>query len=274
MKIVVVIPIYKEPELLKNYEVVSISNTLLRLGGKFDILFLGFSQQMFNEYVNYFNIKNLDALAFLEFPRDCFLNIHTYNSMLKEKCFYEKISKYEFLLIVQSDCFIFGDDFTEFLEYDFIGAPWFSNILNPGEKALFTGNGGFSLRNINKCLNVLSTNTSLLSFKELYQLVKPFYNNIPIFMIFWIALWQWVFCNRIKSNKNINYHMYEDVFWSLIVPKRFKDFKIASGDVALKFSFETNPSLCYELNNFQLPVGCHGFNKYEPLFWKKWINFE
>ena len=63
----------------------------------------------------------------------------------------------------------------------------------------------------------------------------------------------------------------EDFYWTKKVAVVFNDFKVAPVEDAAKFSFEVNPSLLYKMNNNQLPFGCHGWEKYEPEFWKQYI---
>lgn len=78
---------------------------------------------------------------------DNFIQIpHIYNRDRYSYFCVKELYKYidtEFCLIIQSDGFVVGDASTwndEFLQYDYIGAPWgFEDGLN-------VGNGGFSLR--------------------------------------------------------------------------------------------------------------------------------
>lgn len=46
----------------------------------------------------------------------------------------------------------------------------------------------------------------------------------------------------------------EDVFWALVP----QNFSRPQWSEALKFSFDVYPDYCYELNNYELPMGCHG----------------
>lgn len=55
----------------------------------------------------------------------------------------------EFVLVIQWDGFIWNPELweDEFLKYDYIGAPWPTDLLYPGIPKKFTvGNGGFSIR--------------------------------------------------------------------------------------------------------------------------------
>jgi len=55
----------------------------------------------------------------------------------------------DFVLVAQWDGFVWHPDLwdDEFLKYDYIGAPWYPDQLQPGvPKKFIVGNGGFSLR--------------------------------------------------------------------------------------------------------------------------------
>ncbi len=60
------------------------------------------------------------------------------------------------MLIYHLDAFVFSDRLQEFLDmgYDYIGAPWPSPVIC-GEKRLYVGNGGFSLRRIKAFINAI-----------------------------------------------------------------------------------------------------------------------
>jgi hypothetical protein len=138
---------------------------------------------------------------------------------------------------------------------------------------LHCGNGGFSLRNIPKAIDVLNQDIQALPFRKVrrYTFESEFHTEKSFFKKAWDTLYFYFFQNRIKDGKNGMPFLYEDVFWSLIVPVVYPQFKVADGQTALKFAFDTHPEICYEQNNRQLPVGCHGFNKYNPEFWNKFI---
>jgi len=59
----------------------------------------------------------------------------------------------------------------------------------------------------------------------------------------------------------------EDIFWT-IVSCYLKYFKMPSPQTALEFSFELMPRECFRENNYQLPFGCHAWEKYDIDFWK------
>lgn len=81
-----------------------------------------------------------------------------------------KFFETKFCLIVQADGFVVNSDFwnNDFLNYDYIGAPWPEKVqVNPGNLSLTlnenkVGNGGFSIRS-----NKLAKVTSKIDFENL-----------------------------------------------------------------------------------------------------------
>ncbi len=66
--------------------------------------------------------------------------------------------------------------------------------------------------------------------------------------------------------------MFEDRYWADFITGLFTDFKIAPIESAIKFSFELEPALLYEMNNNSLPFGCHAWPKIDPAFWERFID--
>jgi hypothetical protein len=79
----------------------------------------------------------------------------------------------EFCLVVQHDGFIINPEMwtDEFLNYDYIGAPWPDSFVNR------VGNGGFSLRSkkfLNACLDIFK-NEDILEHEDLLACVYKYY---------------------------------------------------------------------------------------------------
>jgi hypothetical protein len=76
-------------------------------------------------------------------------SINAYSKMLCSKFFWELFTDYEYVLIYQTDCWVFEDRLDEFMDlgYDYYGAAWphLSDRI---------GNGGFSLRKVDKMLEL------------------------------------------------------------------------------------------------------------------------
>lgn len=81
------------------------------------------------------------------------LNQSEYSVLLTSDSFWNMFTG-EKLLIMQEDSFIFRDNINDFLEYDYIGAPWFKH-QNDTQNCV--GNGGLSLRSKNIMIKILKT---------------------------------------------------------------------------------------------------------------------
>ena len=185
--------------------------------------------------------------------------IKGYNHMMLSREFYEMFADYEYILICQTDAWIFSDRLEEWCDYgyDYVGAPWPKRrvynlpiikqflwlrrkLLGGGDRILRqdyfgrVGNGGLSLRRVN----------SMISACERYA----------------------DRAQEFKENKGIVFN--EDWFWALVP----KEFKYPSFDKALEFSFDSHPDLCYKLAEGRLPFGCHGWFKRRNIeFWSPLI---
>jgi hypothetical protein len=185
----------------------------------------------------------------------------SFNRLKTSSFLYQSLREFEYLLFYELDSWVFRDELSYWcgLDYDYIGAPWISvdvarwlNYLGkyPYEVRKFhqwtggsllrkVGNGGFSLRKTKSML----CNTKLFSYRGRY----------------------W----------NAN----EDSFFAHYVAAFNPFFKLPTVEVALRFSFDVNPSICFQMNDSQLPFGCHGYSRNDlPLyqenkeFWNQFIN--
>lgn len=268
------IPVYKPVQLLLNYEIISIKNTLLKCSSLYDICLITPENFDIIPYCKFFRHK----FSVNKYHSSYFNGIDGYNKLLKSIKFYESFSTYSHLLIVQTDAFIFYDPLTHFkpIQIHYVGGPWFKNPLFQEESRMFVGNGGYSLRNINKCVTILNSYSKIFSFKELIYLVTKYRFKKPRkrLLVYLYSIYYYLFQNYYASGFNNLPFLYEDVFWGILTPSKHKEFIVPDAKEALKFSFDTKPSLCFELNNFELPTGCHAFHKNEPEFWEKYISID
>lgn len=259
---IVVIPIYKYKKSLNWFEELSLNRCLDILSKHKICLVAPFSLNL-DEYLDAFPQKQLLIERFCD---DYFKDVRGYNALMLSKQFYERFSSYEFMLIYQLDAFVFKDDLIYWCNkgYDYIGAPWltdrrYNNVLKRKWKEYIwnraykrnklnrhtrlpveeqfnnrVGNGGFSLRRINKMIQALSKYSNLAE-SYLKKTNQPHFN--------------------------------EDVFWSLEVNRRETFLKIPNYKIAVNFAIETWPEIAYELTKGQLPFGCHDWDKYYT-FWK------
>jgi hypothetical protein len=81
-----------------------------------------------------------------------------YNAMCVNKEFYKMFTDYDYILIYQSDCWVFDDklDYFMSLGYDWYGAPWTKSdcITWKIAKETSVGNGGLSMRKVSKMIEI------------------------------------------------------------------------------------------------------------------------
>lgn len=85
------------------------------------------------------------------------LTIEQYNRLLKSETFWSMLQRYgcRHALIFQTDTLLLRDGLDDFLEFDYIGAPWKSRWFG-----LDIGNGGLSLRRVEVMLEIVRTRPS------------------------------------------------------------------------------------------------------------------
>lgn len=77
------------------------------------------------------------------------MSIREYNQLLTNRVFWLNLCKYERVLIFQTDSMLLRKGIEEFLEWDYVGAPW--------EWQDHGGNGGLSIRNPHVMGKIVST---------------------------------------------------------------------------------------------------------------------
>lgn len=194
----------------------------------------------------------------VDFPDEYFENIDSYSRLMLSRFFYESFIDYRYILIYQTDAFVFRDDLLKWCSqgYDYIGAPWLGeswpmttrskldSLLNMTKftqrmrRSRLVGNGGFSLR---------KTRSSILSLILLRKTVEQFHRNVD------------------------QLHQNEDLFWALDVSRQLPFFKIPNYQIAVDFSIEQDPRAAIQINNNQLPFGLHGWEKWDVEFWRPYF---
>lgn len=105
------------------------------------------STEYFDAYKKQYNFEIISVSK--EWQR----NYKAYNKMCCNKNFYKLFKNYEYILIYQTDCWVFEDRIDEFIKlgYDWYGAPWPHHHDS-------VGNGGLSLRKVSKMIEITSEN--------------------------------------------------------------------------------------------------------------------
>lgn len=271
-KCIVVIPIYKKE--LTETEISSLKQCFEVLNNH-PIAFVCSETLDASFYEKFAKSKNKEV-SFERFADRYFESMVAYSKMLLKKEFYEKFSQYEFMLIYQLDAWVFEDKLEHWCEqgYDYIGAPWFEEFDLATEDSPMlpiAGNGGFSLRKISTMITMLGTSYKApKSLKQIYiesskrKLISKII-NIPIYIYRYIFQMAHFFKFWDITT------LYEDIAIARHANKAYNDFKLAPPEIALKFSFEVQPRRLYQMNNQELPFGCHAFEKYDFEFWNQFI---
>lgn len=143
----VVIPSYTAS--LKKNEKIALEQCI-KILGKYDIYFM-LPQSLEIDY-------DRASLKKVRYSDQWFWSVAAYSEFMLKPDLYRDFLDYEYILIYQLDAFVFYDRLEYFcsLNYDYIGAPWpDGGLVRTMErlKTVYVGNGGFSLRKVDRMLN-------------------------------------------------------------------------------------------------------------------------
>lgn len=258
-KVVVVIPIHSETP--SKLELISFQQCYKVLG-KHPIRILapeGLNLNKYKAVVPVFEVIFIDPIWQS--------SVEKYNKLKLSQFFYKLFADYEFLLTYELDAFVFKDELLSWCtkEYDYIGAPWFEGYDNPSDEFLGVGNSGFSLRNVKAMQRAIKK----VYIKEAAYHTFGKKNKIAFKLSTWLNYLRIYFGENYTIQQSV--HRNEDGFISQIIAAEIKDFKIATVEEAIQFSFEVKPAYLYKINQNNLPMGCHAWYKYDLEFWKPFI---
>ena len=202
------------------------------------------------------------------------VNYEMFNRLKIDKLLYQKFIGYKHILFYELDAWVFRDDLVFWCsrDFDFIGAPWFEgDFAGNSTNIIGTGNGGFSLRNTASSLRLLKRIRFIRKWRNFWyasHLQSLFrVEKMISFSRHFFKIKDVIELSRLLVMKEM---MHEDRYWAR-VGQVFYDFKIAPVTDALQFSFEVQPAYLFKKNNYQLPFGCHAWERCEPGFWKQFI---
>jgi hypothetical protein len=270
----IVVPLYKQLEALTAAEKSSLKQ-LYTVLGTHPIFLTGPASLNWEPYIEHAAMYNAEPVI-IHFEEKYFTSVSGYNTLLLSVDFYKRFHEYKFMLIYHTDAYVFRDELEKWCaqDYDYIGSPWFNDLhsTKPGGKFLGVGNGGFSLRKTEAHIRILRRYSIL---KRLYRFYKFFY--MQRFLSWRNFLKLAVPYHRFNASSptlDLLFErpgMNEDAVISLHLAALYHDFKVAPVAEAIRFSFEVNPEQLYEMNQRELPFGCHRWEKYNPVFWSQFI---
>ncbi|HSE97776.1 MAG TPA: DUF5672 family protein, partial [Blastocatellia bacterium] len=202
-----------------------------------------------------------------------FGSVKAHSRLMLSSGFYEEFSDYRYILTYHLDALVFSNQLLEWCktDLDFIGAPRLANSDRP----TVVGNGGFALRKVESFLKVLNSSEYAVDpdvYWESFCAGRPayiHYLNLPRKYLKRLKIF-----NNIRRDINLCLEAdshFEDIFISENAAKYYPEFRIAPLEVALRFAFDEVPSVCFEMNNYQLPFGCHAWYKSEREFWEPYL---
>ncbi len=271
----IVVPLYKRLTQLEDFERASLRQ-LLNVLRAHPIVFFHSPDLDVEEYLSY-AVASGNTVRSELFAPHFFRDTATYSELMLSVDFYARFKEHTHILIYQLDAFIFRDELIKWCEagFDYLGAPWVGD--KSGRQAsgplVGVGNGGFSLRNIQAALNVLTSRRPFLRFKD----IRSDYARFPLLfrasrvpIMAFRALTGWRNSGRYYASM---FRRNEDSFWGEMLPRSRCPFALPSVEVAASFAFEVAPRQLFEMNGRTLPFGCHAFAKYDPDFWRSFIDW-
>ena len=220
----VVIPIYKQE--IDELEKISLAQCRKVLGN-YPIIFVA------PEGKNFPYIAPDEFLV--QFPPQYFQSVQSYSQLLLSPFFYEPFLSFDYMLIYQLDAFVFYDALEEFcrLGYDYIGAPWPYHCWQGTRcpKTPLVGNGGFSLRKVKACHEMLMRRSALPNWTIILQ------------------------------------NIVEDGFFAMCGVIEETNFNVAPLEVANLFAMEHYPDRHVKKLGYELPFGCHDWTKVSADFY-------
>lgn len=210
------------------------------------------------------------------FSPSYFGSVRAHTRLMLAPAFYETFADYEYILTYHLDALVFSDQLLEWCQagLDFIGAP----RLGQSGRLSVVGNGGFALRRVESFLKVLTSNEFAVDPDEYWRAFcagKPRYLkflNLPRKYLKRLPRFNNV-RRAIDSSLKVpdSYNPCEDIFITENAARFCPGFRIASVEQALRFAFDELPRVAFELNNHQLPFGCHAWFKQDREFWEPYL---
>jgi len=257
MNSIVLIPVHRD--IPNNYELDNIIHNEMVLQ-KHEIKFL-----LKNGVSNKFYKNRFPEIQIIEAPNGVMDSVTSYNQFFISGNFLNLFDGYDYLLIVEPDAMCLRDELNYWIsmEYSYIGAPW------PTEKNNFKldstdsiGNSGFSLINLSDFRRAYYEMNKVFSKKD--RLIGLIRSVRKFKLVDTIKIIKSFILNE-EESLYIGQYGHMDDFWRHHLFNRFDHFVLPAVEIALKFSWELHPRLCYNIIR-KLPFGIHAVGRYDKEF--------
>lgn len=200
------------------------------------------------------------------FPASYFRSVQDYNRLMLTPDFYRAFAEYEYMLLYQTDAFVFEDRLAYWCaqEYDYAGAPW----LRPGLQPRIKNTLKIALKGWwHRKRNILDKKTGLPSDYQLHnQVGNGGFSLRRIQKFMEIAGEASVVKDKYLSEADHRFN--EDVFWGVEVNRRRNRLRIPDVFTALEFAVENKLEKSFLMLGHKQPFGCHAWNLHKP-FWRE-----
>lgn len=151
------IPVYKSA--LTVTEKASLNQLCKIIGNEYELCLICPADIVLNEYFEIASKHNI-KLSTLFCAKQYFKGTKTYSFMCETADFYKCFNEYKYLFIYQLDGWIFENKVKKYLDLnvDYIGSPWDINTFHFQTETV--GNGGVSLRRVEKFINICDSLTA------------------------------------------------------------------------------------------------------------------
>ena len=227
------IPIYKSD--LTTTEKASLTQLCKIIQNKFEICLICPEDLNLREYIDIAD-KYEVKLSTLFCAKQYFIGTASYSYMCETADFYKCFSEYKYLFIYQLDGWIFEDNVQKYLDLDvdYIGSPW--NVGSFNLQCDTIGNGGVSLRKVQKFIDVCNSFTPEDYEKDLVKTEDLF------------------FCKTMRTKVN---------------------FKLPTVQIGSNFSLcGLWGRFMTKYNDGKLPMCLHAWYRDYSTYWKKYINLD
>lgn len=281
IKPVVCIPIHTSK--LSNYEMISIKSHLSKL--KLHDVFVLLPRSKKTEIISVLEKNNIPMSSYRihEVKDYCLRNADNFQLLMLTRNFYLFYKNYSHILIAQIDAYTFSDELIKWCKtgFHFIGAPCFEFEKYWTKKIFFYGVGGFSLRNINKILEVLERNPVIFKFNDFRKYSMKFNLKGKFILFLKYIITKILKQDRIRRDvqnnsfilrfKEFFIFIAEDKSYAYYLPKYHKSFKIGELNDSISFCIDSNVKEQLKKIPFSLPFGAHAWFTY-PENLKGWKN--
>ena len=271
---VIIIPVYRHFAQLEEEEKISLSSAFEHFL-HYSFVFIGPEILEKQAYLDFAAANHITA-DFYPFEDKYFTGKDAYSRLLVSTFFYQKFSRFQYMLICQTDAFVFKNDLQKWMTkgYTYIGAPWVNRDIDGKVTITGSGNGGFSLRKIPDFISLANRIEYLQALNRFWKehfIIK----KIPFGLFLRVVgapVWLKCKINKYTFYLSEDHLQNEDRYWCEWVSQVFQDFRNAPAWICSSFAIEEEPRFLIKELGGELPMGCHAWSINDPELWNQYIN--